>query len=80
MESIRLFPQQTGKLEIPSITYTGIIEQPNRNIDPFDAFFNGGSAYVSIRKQIVTPKVSIEVVPLRPTNRNLLEVQSVIFR
>lgn len=63
-----LFPQQTGKLEIPSITYTGIIEQPNRNIDPFDAFFNGGSAYVSIRKQIVTPKVSIEVVPL-PTNK-----------
>ena len=63
-----LFPQQTGKLEIPSITYTGIIEQPNRNIDPFDAFFNGGSAYVSIRKQLVTPKVSIEVLPL-PSNK-----------
>ena len=63
-----LFPQQTGKLEIPSITYTGVIEQPNRNIDPFDAFFNGGSAYVSIRKQIVTPKVTIEVQSL-PANK-----------
>ncbi len=41
MESIRFVPQQTGKLEIPSITYTGIIEQPNRNIDPFDAFLMG---------------------------------------
>ena len=63
-----LFPQQTGKLEIPSITFTGIIEQPNRNIDPFDAFFNGGSAYISMRKQIVTPKVNIEVEPL-PANK-----------
>lgn len=63
-----LFPQQTGKLEVPSITYTGVIEQPNRNIDPFDAFFNGSSAYVSVRKPVVTPKVSIEVLPL-PDNK-----------
>ena len=63
-----LFPQQTGKLEIPSITFTGVVEQMNRNVDPFDAFFNGGSAYVSVRKKIVTPKVSIDVLPL-PTNK-----------
>ena len=63
-----LFPQQTGKLQIPSITYTGVIEQPNQNIDPFDAFFNGGSAYVTIRKQVVTPAINVEVLPL-PANK-----------
>ena len=38
-----MFPQLTGKLEIPSITFNGIVVQQNRNIDPFEAFFNGGS-------------------------------------
>jgi hypothetical protein len=41
-----MFPQATGKLEIPSITYDGIVAMQNRNIDPFEAFFNGGSGYI----------------------------------
>lgn len=64
-----LFPQQTGKLEIPSISFTGVIEQPNQNINPLDAFFNGGSAYISVQKQIVTPKVVVDVQPLPDTNK-----------
>lgn len=63
-----LFPQQTGKLEIPSITYEGVIEQENRNIDPFEAFFNGGSGYITVRKKIVTPKLTVNVLPL-PGNK-----------
>lgn len=63
-----LFPQQTGKLEIPSITYEGVIEQENRNIDPFEAFFNGGSGYITVRKKIVTPSLTVNVLPL-PDNK-----------
>ena len=65
-----MFPQSTGKLEIPSITYEGIVVQQNRNIDPFEAFFNGGSGYVEVKKQIKAPGTTIQVDPLpqRPKN------------
>ena len=59
-----MYPQMTGKLEIPSITYNGIVVQQNRNIDPFEAFFNGGSSYVEVKKQIVAPGIEIQVDPL----------------
>ena len=65
-----MFPQATGKLEVPSITYEGIVVQQNRNVDPFEAFFNGGSGYVEVKKQIKAPGISIQVDPLpqRPAN------------
>ena len=59
-----MFPQMTGKLEIPSITFEGIVVQQNRNIDPFEAFFNGGSGYVEVKKKIVAPSIDIQVDPL----------------
>ena len=59
-----MFPQSTGKLEIPSITYDGIVVQQNRNVDPFEAFFNGGSGYIEVKKQIKAPSVTIQVDPL----------------
>ena len=59
-----VFPQTTGKLEIPSITYEGIVVQQNRNVDPFEAFFNGGSGYVEVKKQIKAPGITIQVDPL----------------
>ena len=74
MVSIRsqyvLFPQQTGKLQIPSITYTGVIEQPNQNIDPFDAFFGGGNRLIEVKKTIEAPSITLQVEPLpeRPNN------------
>lgn len=58
-----LFPQQTGKLEIPSITFDGVIAQQTASDDPFDAFFNGGG-YVEVKKKITTPKLIINVQPL----------------
>ena len=65
-----MFPQITGKLKIPGITFNGIVVQQNRNIDPFEAFFNGGSGYVEVKKQIQAPGIEIEVLPLpsRPAN------------
>ncbi|MBR1880998.1 MAG: protein BatD [Prevotella sp.] len=65
-----MFPQQSGKLEIPSITFNGIVVQQNRNVDPFEAFFNGGSGYIEVKKQIKAPSITIDVDPLpaRPAN------------
>lgn len=59
-----MFPQITGKLQIPSITFNGIVVQRNRNIDPFEAFFNGGSSYVEVKKQINAPGITLQVDPL----------------
>lgn len=66
-----LFPQQTGKLEIPSISFEGTIAQRVQTDDPFDAFFNGGSNYVEVKKNLVTPKLVVNVKPLpegKPAN------------
>ena len=48
-----MYPQMTGKLQIPSITFKGIVVQENRNVDPFEAFFNGGSGYVEKKRNII---------------------------
>ena len=65
-----MFPQITGRLQIPSITFNGIVVQQNRNIDPFEAFFNGGSGYIEVKKQILAPGIEVQVDPLpqRPAN------------
>ena len=65
-----MYPQMTGKLEIPSITFKGIVVQMNRSIDPFEAFFNGGSGTIDVKCDIVAPGISIDVEPLptRPAN------------
>lgn len=64
-----MFPQMSGKLEIPSITFKGIVVQQNPNVDPFEAFFNGGSGYIEVKKELKAPAVNIQVLPLptKPT-------------
>lgn len=59
-----MYPQMTGKLEIPSINFKGIVVQQNRNVDPMEAFFNGGSGYVEVHKDIKAPGITISVDPL----------------
>ena len=59
-----MFPQTTGKLHIPAITFEGVVIQQNRNVDPFEAFFNGGSGYVEVKKKIEAPGIEILVDPL----------------
>ena len=65
-----MYPQMTGKLEIPSITFKGIVVQENRNVDPFEAFFNGGSGYVEVNRDIVAPGLTVQVdsLPSKPEN------------
>ena len=65
-----LFPQKAGKLEIPAVTFEGTVSQMVASADPFDAFFNGGN-YVNIKKNLVAPKLIIDVKELpegKPAN------------
>ena len=59
-----LFPQKSGKLTIPAITYEGVVLTRNRNLDPIEAFFNGQSGYTEVKRKIATPTLTINVSPL----------------
>lgn len=59
-----LFPQKSGKLTIPAITYEGVVITRNRNLDPIEAFFNGQSGYTEVKRKITTPTLTINVSPL----------------
>ena len=66
-----LFPQQSGKLYIDPAQFQMTVGKPVQSDDPFDAFFNGGSNVVEIKKSISTPKIAINVNPLpagKPTD------------
>lgn len=59
-----LFPQQSGKLYIDPAQFQMTIGKPVQSDDPFDAFFNGGSNVIEIKRSIATPKIAINVSPL----------------
>lgn len=63
-----LFPQKSGKLTIPAVTYEGVVVTRNRNIDPFEAFFNGSSGMIELKKKIIAPALTINVsaLPQKP--------------
>lgn len=66
-----LFPQQSGKLTIDPARFDASIAKATQSADPFDAFFNGGSNYVEIKKTLLTPKITIDVNALpagKPAN------------
>ena len=59
-----LFPQQSGELTIDPARFDVAIEKVVRSADPFDAFFNGGSNVVAVKKAVSTPAIKIDVLPL----------------
>jgi len=60
-----LFPQQYGKLTIDAARFDASVAKISQAAaDPFDAFFNGGSNYVEVKKILLTPKLTINVKPL----------------
>ena len=65
-----LFPQKSGDLVIPPITYEGTVVVRARNIDPIEAFFNGVTGMQEMTKHITTPQLVIHVSPLpnKPAN------------
>lgn len=65
-----LFPQQTGKLTIDAARFDASIAVAMQNVDPFEAFFNGGSNMMEVKKTIFTPVQTIDVkaLPDKPAN------------
>jgi len=66
-----LFPQQTGKLVINPARFDASIAKAVHTDDPFDAFFNGGSNVVEVKKTITTPQITVNVKALpggKPAN------------
>lgn len=66
-----VFPQKTGKLTIPAIRFDAVVLQRNRSIDPWDAFFGGGSTVTEVKKVIMAPEVVLQVDELptpKPAN------------
>ena len=63
-----LFPQQSGKIEIPSLTFEGVVAvQTRRSMDPFEMMFNGRAAYVDVKKTLKTNSLTLNVESL-PAN------------
>lgn len=60
-----LFPQKSGVLEIPAITYVATEIRQSRAIDPIEAFFNGVSTQ-EVKRNVVAPKLTIRVKALPP--------------
>lgn len=59
-----LFPQQSGKLVIDAARFDASVAKVTQVDDPFDAFFNGGSNYVELKKPLFTPKLFVNVKSL----------------
>lgn len=64
-----VFPQKSGSLVIPSIKYEAVELRVNRAMNPIDAFFNGVSQ-TEVKRNIVTPQITINVSPLPPKPAN----------
>ncbi len=61
-----MFPQQSGKLSVPSIPFEGVVVVQNTNIDPIDAFFFGSNMASRVNHTIKAPGIDITVKPLPP--------------
>lgn len=59
-----LFPQQSGKLTIEPARFDASIAKAVQVNDPFEAFLNGGSNYVEVKKTLITPQITINAKPL----------------
>lgn len=58
-----VFPQQTGTLTIPSVSFTCDVAQKDDAIDEIDAFFNGGGM-INKKVQVTSAANQLRVLPL----------------
>ena len=65
-----VYPQRAGTVEIPSIKFKGIVVVQNKNVDPLEAFLNGGAGYTELKREIVAPsvKIAVEELPDKPAD------------
>lgn len=59
-----VFPQKSGRLTIPSITFEAQVVSVNRNIDPIDAYFNGMNLTSVSRRELKTKALTLDVKEL----------------
>lgn len=60
-----LFPQQTGKIEIPAMNFEAVVAvQTRRTLDPFEMMFNGGYSYVEVKKRLKSNSLVLDVKEL----------------
>ena len=60
-----LFPQETGRLEIPSMEYEAVVAvQTRTSFDPFEMMFNGGYSHVEVKKNIRSNRIFVDVEKL----------------
>lgn len=59
-----VFPQTSGKLTIPSITFDCAVVQQDNTMDLADAFFNGGGTIsVQVRRSVAPITLQVEALP-----------------
>jgi len=58
-----VFPQQSGRIEIPSITFDCTVVQQDNTMDFADAFFNGGGS-IGVQVKRTVPVTTLQVEPL----------------
>lgn len=59
-----IFPQQSGKLEIPSITFDCTVVQQDHSMDLADAFFNGGGSIgVQVKRTVPVTSIQVDALP-----------------
>lgn len=65
-----VFPQQSGRIEIPSITFDCTVVQQDNTLDLADAFFNGGGGIgVQVRRTVPVTTLYVEELPQpKPAN------------
>lgn len=63
-----IYPQMTGILKVPSLTFKGIVQISDPDFNPFEAFGIDNSR--DIQKDIIAPSLAIKVLPLpnKPAN------------
>lgn len=58
-----LYPQKSGEMVIPSLSFESIVALPMQTNDIIDIFLNGGRS-VEVRKELATRDIKIDVKPL----------------
>ena len=70
MQRYVIFPQTTGKITVPAITFDCYVIQQDHSIDLIDAFFNGGGT-ITRTVQRTVKDVDLDILPLptpKPAN------------
>ncbi len=59
-----VFPQQSGKITIPSISFDCTVIQQDDALSPMEAFFNGGGTIgVSVKRKVAPLTIDVETLP-----------------